>query len=228
MLSKRLGRPVKVVWTRRGRSDHDFYHAAAAVYHKAVVDGRGKPTAWLQRSAFQPIASTFDPTAKYPLGFELDLGLTDLPYDVAHIRAENGPADANVRIGWFRAVTNNFHVFASGSFADEMAHAAGRDPLEFLLDLLGPGKVLDLKAQGVEYSNYGAPYDKYPIDTRGCAGWLKSPVRNRVGDSARRGRPRHGHRRAPQASTIRGVGRGSRSGQPRNFTVPRIEQGGAA
>jgi isoquinoline 1-oxidoreductase beta subunit len=92
--------------------------------------------------------------------------LTDLPYDLPNIKAENGPADANVRIGWFRSVTNIFHVFASGSFADEMAHAAGRDPLEFLLDMLGPGKVLDLKAQGVEYANYGAPYDKYPIDTK--------------------------------------------------------------
>ena len=166
VLSKRLGRPVKVVWTREDDLHHDFYHAAAAVYHKAVVDAKGKPTAWLHRSAFQPIASTFDHTAKYPAPFELDLGLTDVPYDLPNIKAENGPADANVRIGWFRSVTNIFHVFAFASFADEMAHAAGRDPLEFLLDMLGPGKVLDLKAQGVEYANYGAPYDKYPIDTR--------------------------------------------------------------
>ena len=166
VLSKKLGKPVKVVWTREDDIRFDFYHAAAAVYHKAVVDGRGRPTAWLHRSAFQPIASTFDASARYPSAFELDLGLTDLPFDVANIRAENGPADAHVRIGWFRAVTNNFHVFASGSFADEMAHAAGRDPLEFLLDMLGPGKVLDLKTLGIGYGNYGAPYDKYPIDTR--------------------------------------------------------------
>ena len=166
ILSKRLGKPVKVIWTREDDIKHDFYHAAAAVYHKAVVDDRGKPTAWLHRSAFQPIASTFDATAKYPMPLELDLGLVDQPYDLANIRAENGPADANVRIGWFRAVTNNFHFFALGSFMDELAHAAGRDPLEYLLDVLGPGKVLDLKAQGVDYSNYGAPYDKYPIDTK--------------------------------------------------------------
>ena len=50
---------------------------------------------------------------------------TDLPYDVPNIRAENGPADAHVRIGWFRAVSNNFHAFAAHSFADEMAKAAG-------------------------------------------------------------------------------------------------------
>jgi len=166
VLARRLGRPVKVIWTREDDIRFDYYHTTAVVYHKAVVDSRGKPTAWLHRSVFPPIASTFAPGAREPLGFELDLGLTDLPYDVPNIRAENGPADAHVRIGWFRAVSNNFHAFAAHSFADELARAANRDPLEFLLDLLGPGKVLDLKAQGVNYSNYGAPYDKYPIDTR--------------------------------------------------------------
>ena len=166
LLAKKLNKPVKVVWTREDDLRFDYYHSSAAVYHKAVVDGRGKPTAWLHRSAFPPIASTFGAGAREPLGFELDLGLTDLPYDVANIRAENGPADAHVRIGWFRSVCNIFHAFAAHSFADELAQAAGRDPLEFLLDLLGPGKVLDLKAQDVNYSNYGAPYDRYPIDTR--------------------------------------------------------------
>jgi isoquinoline 1-oxidoreductase subunit beta len=166
VLSKQLGKPVKVIWTREDDIHHDYYHAAAAVYHKASVDGRGKPTAWLHRSVFPPIASTFAAGAREPLSFELDLGLVDLPYDVANIRAENGPADAHVRIGWFRAVCNNFHAFAAHSFADEMAQAAGRDSLEFLLDLLGPGKAIDLKAQGVDYSNYGAPIEKYPLDTR--------------------------------------------------------------
>jgi isoquinoline 1-oxidoreductase beta subunit len=166
ILSKQLGRPVKVIWTREDDIRFDYYHAAAAVYQKATVDGRGRPTAWLQRSAFPPIAAMFDQNARNPLGFELDMGLVDLPFDVANIRAENGAAEAHVRIGWFRAVSNNFHAFAAHSFADEMAAAAGRDRVEFLLDLIGPGRVLDLKAQGVNYSNYGAPIDRYPIDTR--------------------------------------------------------------
>jgi isoquinoline 1-oxidoreductase subunit beta len=166
VLSKQLGKPVKVIWTREDDIRFDYYHTTAAVYHKAAVDGRGRPTAWLQRSAFPPIASTFTANAREPLGLELDLGLVDLPFDVPNIRAENGPADAHVRIGWFRAVSNNFHAFAAHSFADELAHAADRDSLEFLLDMLGPGKILDLKSQGVDYSNYGAPYDKYPVDTR--------------------------------------------------------------
>ena len=164
ILSKKLGKPVKVVWTREDDIHHDFYHTTAAVYHKASVDAKGKPTAWLQRSVFPPIGSTFGAPA--PLGFELDMGLDDTLYDVANIRAENAGMDAHVRIGWFRAVTNNFHAFAAHSFADEMAHAANRDTLEFLLDAIGPGKIIDLKAQGVDYSNYGADIVKYPVDSR--------------------------------------------------------------
>jgi isoquinoline 1-oxidoreductase beta subunit len=164
ILARRLGRPVKVVWTREDDIRHDFYHTNAAVYHKAAVDAKGRPTAWLKRSVFPPIASTFGAPA--PMNFELNMGLDDSPYDIPNIRAENAGADAHVRIGWFRAVTNNFHAFALHCFADELAHAAKRDPLEFLLDLLGPGKAIDLKAQGVDYTNYGAPIDKYPVDSR--------------------------------------------------------------
>jgi isoquinoline 1-oxidoreductase beta subunit len=164
ILSKKLGKPVKVIWTREDDIHFDYYHTTAAVYHKATVDAKGKPTAWLQRSVFPPIGSTFGAPA--PLGFELDMGLDDTLYDVPNIRAENAGADVHVRIGWFRAVTNNFHAFAAHSFADEMAHAAGRDTLEYLLDVIGPGKIIDLKAQGVDYSNYGADINKYPVDSR--------------------------------------------------------------
>jgi isoquinoline 1-oxidoreductase subunit beta len=164
VLSKKVGKPVKVIWTREDDIHFDFYHTTAAVYHKATVDGRGKPTAWLQRSVFPPIGSTFG--SPEPLSFELDMGLTDTAYDVPNIRAENTGAPVHVRIGWFRAVANNYHAFAAHSFADEMAHAAGRDTLEFLLDMIGPGHVIDLKAQGVNYSNYGAAIDKYPVDSR--------------------------------------------------------------
>ena len=166
VLAKKLGKPVKVIWTREDDIRFDYYHTTAAVYHKATVDGRGRPTAWLHRTAFPPIASTFTAGAREPMPLELELGFVDLPFDVANIRAECGPADAHVRIGWFRSVANIYHAFAAHSFADEMAHAAGRDPLEFLLDLVGPGQIIDLKAQGVDFSNYGAPVDKYPVDSR--------------------------------------------------------------
>jgi isoquinoline 1-oxidoreductase beta subunit len=166
VLSRQVGRPVQVVWSREDDLRFDYYHSAAANYHKAAVDGRGRPTAWLLRSAFPPIQAMFDEKARHGFPFEVELGLSDLPFDVPNIKAENGPAEAHVRIGWFRAVHNNHHAFAAGSFADELAHAAGRDPVEYLLDLLGPGRTVDLKAEGVDWSNYGAPADKFPLDTR--------------------------------------------------------------
>ncbi len=225
ILSKRVGKPVKVIWTREDDIRCDFYHAAAAVHHRAAVDAKGRPTAWLSRSAFQPIASTFVENATEPMPMELELGFTDMPYDVPNMRAESGPAEANVRIGWFRAVCNNFHVFASGSFVDEMAHAAGRDPLEYLLDLLGPGRNIDLKPQGVDYSNYGVPIEAHPIDTRRLrkvievaadkAGWST----RKTGNGRGMGIAAHRSFNSYVASVVE-VEVDARGG----FTVPRIEQ----
>jgi len=67
ILARKLGKPVKVVWTREDDIHHDFYHAAAAVYHKAVVDSKGKPTAWLHRSVFQPIGFDFRRAGSAPV-----------------------------------------------------------------------------------------------------------------------------------------------------------------
>ena len=138
ILSKNVGRPVKVVWSREDDIRFDYYHAVAAMYMKAAVDANGKPTAWLQRSVFPPIGSTFDATAQYGGGGEMAMGWTSVPYEIANFRAENGPAINHVRIGWFRSVANIYHAFAVDSFTDELAHSAGKDPVEYLLNLIGP------------------------------------------------------------------------------------------
>jgi isoquinoline 1-oxidoreductase beta subunit len=167
ILSKKLNKPVKVVWTREDDIRFDYYHAVAGMYHKASLDEQGKVTGWLQRSAFPSIASMNDANAMYGFDVEYGMGLNDLPFDLPNHRAENGPAKAHIRIGWLRSVANIYHVFSALSFADELANAAGRDPLQYQLELLGAGKVIDFKSQGVEnYWNYGEPYDKYPFDTR--------------------------------------------------------------
>ena len=163
VLSKKVGRPVKVVWTREDDIKFDYYNAVAAMYMKAALGSNGKPTAWLQRSAFPPITSTFDVNAVYGDPVHLQQGWTDIPYDLPNLRVENGPAKAHVRIGWLRSVANIYHAFAIQCFTDELAHAAGRDPLDYLLDLIGEPRTIDFK--GVEYPNYGASLDAYPWET---------------------------------------------------------------
>lgn len=165
ILSNKLGKPVKVVWSRQEDLQFDFYHTASALYMKAAVDEKGKPTAWLQRSVFPPIASIFDVKEQYG-GFQLGMGWTDVPFDIANFRAENGPAEAHVRVGWLRSVANIYHAFAVQSFIDELAHAAKRDPIEYTLEMLGKDRMLDLKAQGVEFRDLEAKPDFAPDTAR--------------------------------------------------------------
>jgi isoquinoline 1-oxidoreductase beta subunit len=163
VLSKKVGKPVKVVWTREDDIKFDYYNAAAAMYIKAALDTKGRPTAWLQRSVFPPIPSIFDVSAVYGDPSHLQQGWTDMPYDIPNLRVENGPAKAYVRIGWLRSVANIYHAFAVQTFTDELAHRAGRDPAEYLLDLIGAPRTLDLASTG--YPNYGASFDTYPWET---------------------------------------------------------------
>jgi len=142
VLSKKTGKPVKVVWSREDDIKFDAYHSVAAMYMKAALGPDGRPTAWLQRTVFPPIGATFDSSTTYSAPDELGLGFTDVPFALANFRAENGPAAPHTRIGWFRSVANIYHAFGIHSFADELAHAAGRDPVEYLLQLLGPDRIV--------------------------------------------------------------------------------------
>jgi isoquinoline 1-oxidoreductase subunit beta len=162
ILSKKTGRPVKVVWKREDDIQFDYFHSVAAMYMKAALDSKGKPTAWLQRSVFPPIGSTFALNNTYGGEGELGLGFSDIPFDIPNLRVENGPAENHVRIGWLRSVANIYHTFAVQSFADELAHEANQDSLEYLLALIGPDRVLPKERVA---PNYGANYDQYPFDT---------------------------------------------------------------
>ena len=165
VLSKKTGKPVKVVWSREDDLKFDTYHSVAAMYMKAAIGPEGKPSAWLQRTVFPPIASLFDVNGTYGDAGEMGLGWSDLPFAIPNQRAENGAAVAHVRIGWLRSVCNVWHAFAIGSFADELAHAAGKDPVEYLLALLGTDRVIDKKELAADYPNYDGDSAQYPIDT---------------------------------------------------------------
>ena len=135
-LSKRLKRPVRVQWLREDDIRHDYFHAASAQYHRAVIDADGHPTAWLQRSAFPSITTVFAAQAEQPAPWELEMGFSNLPYAVQNQRMESAGIRPGVRVGWLRSVCNIFHAFSANVFADEMAAAVGRDPIEHRLSLI--------------------------------------------------------------------------------------------
>ena len=162
LLSKQVGKPVKIVWSREDDVQFDYFHSPAGMYLKAAVDARGLPTAWLQRSVFPPIAMQNNPDEQYG-GFQLGMGWTDIPYPIPNLRIENGPAKAHVRIGWLRSVSNIYHAFGVQSFTDELAAAAQRDRVEYLLQLIGTPRVIEFSKEGMKQGPPGNP--KFPFDT---------------------------------------------------------------
>ncbi len=165
LLSKKLGAPVKVTWTREDDIQHDFYHTVSAEHLEAGFDAAGKVTAWKHRSVAPSIMSTFAPDAKLEMPLETGMGLVDVPFQIANLTCENGEAAAHTRIGWFRSVSNIPHAFAIQSFASELAHAAGRDPKDFLLELIGAPRIVDAAKTSPDFWDYGESTEKYPIDT---------------------------------------------------------------
>jgi len=167
LLAREVGKPVKVVWTREDDIQHDYFHTVAAQHLEGGLDANGKVTSWLHRTAFPSIMATFVPGTVYAGDGEVGQGITDLPFAVPNLRCENGPAAALTRIGWYRSVINIPHAFAISSFADELAHAAGKDPKDFLLELIGPDRIIDMTKAGLvaKPSNYDRSFEDYPIDT---------------------------------------------------------------
>jgi isoquinoline 1-oxidoreductase beta subunit len=167
LLSRELGgTAVKVVWTREDDVRHGFYHTATAERFEAGLDAGNKVIAWRHRSAAPTILSTFAPDPKHPFDIELGMGWVDTPFDVPNIRMESGEAQSHVRIGWFRSVNNVMHAWSIQSFVAEMAHQLGKDPKDFLLELIGPPRTVDPRKEvTTPWWNYGEPFETFPIQT---------------------------------------------------------------
>jgi isoquinoline 1-oxidoreductase subunit beta len=167
LLCKEMGgTPVKVVWTREDDLQHGFYHTVTAERFEAGLDANNKVIAWRHRSAAPSILSTFAPDPKHPFDIELGMGWVDTPFDVPNIRMESGEAQSHVRIGWFRSVNNVAHAWSTQSFVAELAHQLGKDPKDFLLELIGPDRTIDPREQVTsKWWNYGEPFETYPIQT---------------------------------------------------------------
>lgn len=166
-VSREIGAPVKLMWSREDDIRNCFYHTVSLERIEAAIDDGGRVIGWRHRSVAPTIMSTFDASAVHQAAFELGMGLVDNPFDIPNMRMENPPIEAKVRIGWFRSVSNIPRAFAIQSFVAELAHELGRDPKDFLLELIGPPRRLDPLEMGVvgDLWNYGESLEVFPIDT---------------------------------------------------------------
>jgi isoquinoline 1-oxidoreductase beta subunit len=164
LLAREAGVPVRVQWTREDDVRHDYYHSTSAQRLVAGLDAEGRVVAWHHRDAFPSISSTFS-GATFGGAGELQQGVTDLPLAIPSVLVEVCEAKAMTRIGWLRSVANIYHAFAVQTFFDELAAARDKDPVDNLLDLLGPPRIVSLEELGVaSLPNYGQPLSEHPID----------------------------------------------------------------
>ena len=151
--SMKSGAPVQVLWTREEDMQHDNYRPATHVRMEGGVDANGKLVALKARVAAQPIAGgrgSFDGPAV--------AGINNMLYGVPNVAVEWCRPDVRVPVGYWRSVGPSQNVFVLESFIDELAAAAGRDPVEFRREMLAHEprmlRVLNLVA---ERSGWGGP-----------------------------------------------------------------------
>ena len=149
LLSQRAGAPVQVVWTREDDLSHDFYRPAALHRLRAALDGSGRVTAWAQHIV-NPSRYAYAGAAR--VGPEAsEMYVDDFPAAcVPSLRYEYTNVDSPIPRGAWRSTLHSANAFAVQSFMDEVAAAAGQDPLSFRLDWLGERREL-------QYNGHGGP-----------------------------------------------------------------------
>ncbi len=148
-ISKTVNAPVKLLWTREDDFEHDYYRPGGFQFLKAGVDGSGKIVAW--RNHFvswgdgdrTPQSSTMSPT-EFPARY--------IPNYALHTSVQ----PLWLKTGALRAPGSNAYAFVIQSFIDELAHAAGKDPIEFRLALL-ENKPLPAPAPPPGGGGFGGP-----------------------------------------------------------------------
>jgi isoquinoline 1-oxidoreductase beta subunit len=170
LLSKAVGKPVKVQWTREDDMRHDFYRPANVQRVVAALDSEGKVTAWHHRLAAASINSWMgngDPHDSEMFDDE------QLPLNVPNVRAEFAAAKSFVPRGWWRSVESSSNAFVVQSFIDEIAHSLGKDPIEFQLGLFPAGTKIERKGGSAPYPYESDRYRRVIELVRDKSNWGK-------------------------------------------------------
>jgi isoquinoline 1-oxidoreductase beta subunit len=155
-IAKATGRPVQVLWTREDDMQHDFYRPAS--YHKLSggVDANGNLAAWKHFQTSTSIDAVWSKEGKeHPENSEFATALF-IPYQTSNYRVEYTLAESGVPRAWWRSVEHSSSGFIVECFVDELATAAGADPLEFRLKLIGDDRKIP------DFTN---PKQGRPLDT---------------------------------------------------------------
>jgi len=169
--SKAVGKPVKVVWSREEDIKYDFYRAATCQRIEAGLDSQGRLIAWSHKVACSSILKFLNPDwIKDGVDFFSLWGIVDAPippvyshtvYEFPNFYVEQYLSDLPIPVAPWRSVQNAPNAFVMECFMDEMAHAAGKDPVEFRMHLLSnnmrPRRVLQTAA---EKAGWGKPMPK--------------------------------------------------------------------
>ena len=126
------GVPVKLLWTREEDMQHDHYRPASLVRMRAGLDPAGLPAAWYSRvSAPSILSSLLKLSLKEGVDPQAVTAFADQPYTIANQRVEYVQRHPHVPVGFWRTVGHSQNPFVRECFIDELAHAAGKDPLDY-------------------------------------------------------------------------------------------------
>lgn len=156
----RKGVPVKLVWTREDDTQAGYFRPMYVHRIRGAIDAEGNPVAWEQRIVGQSIFAdtAFEAVIQNGIDNSSVEGASTLPYSIPNLRVDLHTTKVGVPVQWWRSVGHTHTAYSTETFMDELAKAAGRDPVEFRRALLkGHPRHLGVLNLAAEKSGWGTP-----------------------------------------------------------------------